>query len=151
MNKNRIIFNNKKAFFNYFFLKEFECGISLAGTEIKSIRENPSSFDLSDSYVRVVDNELILIGSRIPIYKNGNIYNHKTDRDRVLLMKKKDIFKVKQQVKEKNITIVPVKAYWFKNFVKIEIALAKGKKLYDKRKIIKEREVDLKIQKESKI
>ncbi len=132
--------NNRKARFNYYIDKTYECGIVLKGTEIKSIREGSANFN--DAYVTIKDNELYLVNMFIAKYKNGTIYNHEETRDRKLLMHKSEIRKLGEALREKGISIVPTRAYFKGGKVKIEIALARGKKLYDKRKTIKERDLE---------
>ena len=132
--------NNRKAKFNYYIDKTYECGIVLKGTEIKSIREGSANFN--DAYVTIKGNELYLVNMFIAKYKNGTIYNHEETRDRKLLMHKSEIRKLGEALREKGISIVPTRAYFKGGKVKIEIALARGKKLYDKRKTIKERDLE---------
>lgn len=132
--------NNRKARFNYYIDKTYECGIVLKGTEIKSIREGSANFN--DAYVTIKGNELYLVNMFIAKYKNGTIYNHEETRDRKLLMHKSEIRKLGEALREKGISIVPTRAYFKGGKVKIEIALARGKKLYDKRKTIKERDLE---------
>ena len=132
--------NNRKARFNYYIDKTYECGIVLKGTEIKSIREGSANFN--DAYVTIKGNELYLVNMFIAKYKNGTIYNHEETRDRKLLMHKSEIRKLGEALREKGISIVPTRAYFKGGKVKIEIALVRGKKLYDKRKTIKERDLE---------
>lgn len=130
---------NRKAFFNYEMIEELECGIELVGTEVKSVREGKCSF--SDSYVIVKNGELMLVGFLIQPYSHGNIFNHKTDRTRRLLAHKEEIRKFERKVNEKGLTIVPISIYLKKNKVKMEIALARGKNVRDKKDAIKERDL----------
>ena len=130
---------NRKAFFNYEMIEELECGIELMGTEVKSVREGNCSF--SDSYVIVKNGELMLVGFLIQPYSHGNIFNHKTDRTRRLLAHKEEIRKFERKVNEKGLTIVPISIYLKKNKVKMEIALARGKNVRDKKDAIKERDL----------
>ena len=130
---------NRKAFFNYEMIEELECGIELVGTEVKSVREGKCSF--SDSYVIVKNGELMLVGFLIQPYSHGNIFNHKTDRTRRLLAHKEEIKKFERKVNEKGLTIVPISIYLKKNKVKMEIALARGKNVRDKKDAIKERDL----------
>ncbi len=130
---------NRKAFFNYEMIEELECGIELMGTEVKSVREGKCSF--SDSYVIVKNGELMLVGFLIQPYSHGNIFNHKTDRTRRLLAHKEEIRKFERKVNEKGLTIVPISIYLKKNKVKMEIALARGKNVRDKKDAIKERDL----------
>lgn len=139
-NIEKLISTNKKAFFDYTLFDKFEAGISLLGTEIKSIRKNGAN--LKDSYVKITDNlEAVLINCHISPYEFGNIYNHEPLRDRKLLLNKKEILKILNKVKQEKYTVIPVRMYFSGRWVKVEIALCKGKKLYDKRETIKERDL----------
>ena len=131
---------NKKAYFNYFVESEIECGIALWGTEIKSVRNG--SVDIKDSYIRIKNNEAFIINMYIAKYENGSIFNHDEHRERKLLLHKKEIIKLKSKVKEEGYTLVPLKIYIKDNHAKIMIGLCKGKKLYDKRESIKERDLN---------
>ncbi len=130
---------NKKAYFDYAILEEMEVGIVLAGTEIKAIRNG--SVDLKDSFVNIRGNEVYIINMYIAKYEEGNIFNHDERRTRKLLMHKKEIYKLKEKVKMEGLTLIPLKLYFKKNKVKILVGLCKGKKLYDKREAIKERDL----------
>lgn len=134
----KIITNNRKASFNYFLSDFIEAGIELTGTEIKSIRNNGVS--LNDSYIVIRNHEAFILNMHIAPYKQGNIFNHEPLRTRKLLLQKKEILKLEAKVKEKTFTLVPVKVYFKRGRVKVEVALGKGKKDYDKRDSIKERE-----------
>ena len=134
----KIITNNRKASFNYFLSDFIEAGIELTGTEIKSIRNNGVS--LNDSYIVIRNHEAFILNMHIAPYKQGNIFNHEPLRTRKLLLHKKEILKLEAKVKEKTFTLVPVKVYFNRGRVKVEVALGKGKKDYDKRDSIKERE-----------
>ena len=145
----KILNVNKKARFDYFLLDTFEAGIVLKGTEIKSIRSN--GINLKDSYVRISkDLQAYLINLHISHYEHGNQFNHDETRERKLLLNKREIRKLYQESKEKNLTIVPTKIYFTKGRVKLEIALAQGKKNYDKREVEKERDANREIQKHLK-
>jgi SsrA-binding protein len=122
---------NKKAYHDFFILSKYEAGIVLQGTEVKAIREN--RLNLVDSYARVQNGELWLYGLHISPYEKGNIYNHDPLRDRKLLMHTKEIEKLRKNIEEKGMTLVPLSVYLKNGRVKIEIGLAKGKLLYDKR------------------
>lgn len=137
--------SNKRATFNFEVLETFEAGIVLQGTEIKSLREHGGS--LQEAYVKVLGNELWLIGCNIAHYKYGNINNHEEKRDRKLLMHKREIAKLKVSVLEKGLAIIPLAFYLKDGRVKIKIAIAKGKKNIDKREAIKERDDKRHIQK----
>lgn len=134
----KIIANNKKAYFNYFLSDFTECGIALTGTEIKSLRVNGAT--MIDSYVVFRNLEAELINLHISAYKEGNIFNHEPSRTRKLLLHKKEIRWFVQKVKAEGYTVVPTKIYFRKGLAKVEIALAKGKKLHDKRESKKERD-----------
>ncbi len=131
---------NKKAYFDYFIEKEIECGIVLKGTEIKSIRKG--SANLKDTYARIKNNEIFIINMYIAKYSEGNRFNHDERRERKLLLHKKEIIKLKQEINQKGYTLVPLKLYFKKNYAKILLGLAKGKKLYDKRETIKKRDLE---------
>ncbi len=140
----KLISSNKKAHFNYLLFDKFEAGISLLGTEIKSIRKNGAN--LADSYVKITDNlEAYLIGCHISPYEFGNIYNHDPKRDRKLLLNKKEILKMLNKIKQEKYTVVPVQMYFSGRWAKLEIALAKGKKLYDKRESLKKKDIQMDI------
>ncbi len=125
------ISKNKKAWHEYFILEEYETGIELVGTEVKSIRKG--SVNLKDSYVDVKNGEAFIIGMHVSPYENGNIFNRDPLRVRKLLLHKKEIFKLMGKLTEDGLTIVPLEIYLKDKWVKLKIALAKGKKLYDKR------------------
>lgn len=138
---------NRKARFDYFIEEEYECGIVLVGTEIKSIREGKCN--LTDSYGIIRDGELYLLNTHIGIYKEGNIFNHSENRTRKLLMKKKEIQKLKSKVDQDGYTLIPLKMYFKNNKAKILIGLCRGKKNYDKRESIKEKDIKRRIEKNS--
>ena len=138
MSDYKLIQKNKKAYFNYEIIEELDCGMSLVGTEVKSIREGKCSF--SDSYIIVKDMHLILIGFLIQPYSHGNIFNHQADRKRPLLAHKQEIKKFHRKVNEKGFTLVPLEIYFKGNLVKMKIALARGKNVHDKKEAIKERD-----------
>ena len=136
----KLISSNKKASFDYLLFDKFEAGLSLVGTEIKAIRK--SGANLKDSYIKITDNlEAFLINCHISPYEFGNIINHDPKRERKLLLNKKEILKILNKVKQEKYTIVPTKMYFSGKWVKLEIALAKGKKLYDKRESIKKKDI----------
>lgn len=140
----RLIASNRKAHFEYFLSEFLEVGISLCGTEIKSIRQGHCS--LSDTYITFKSGEAIIAGMNIPVYEKGNIFNHDPKRDRKLLMHKYEIRKYQEACKEKGFTVVATKCYLKKGKAKLVIALAKGKNVRDKRDVIKKRETDRKIE-----
>ena len=136
----KLISSNKKASFDFLLFDKFEAGLSLVGTEIKAIRK--SGANLKDSYIKITDNlEAYLINCHIAPYEYGNIFNHDPKRERKLLLNKKEILKILNKVKQEKYTIVPTKMYFSNRWVKLEIALAKGKKLYDKREAIKKKDI----------
>ena len=142
---NKLIASNKKAHFDYNLFDKYEAGICLLGTEIKSIRKG--QINLKDSYIKITDNlEAYLINCHISPYEFGNIYNHDPKRDRKLLLNKKEILKILNKVKQEQYTIVPIQMYFSGRWAKLEIALAKGKKLYDKRDAIKKKDIKRDIQ-----
>ena len=131
---------NRKAFFNYEILERAEAGVSLVGTEVKSIREGGLNF--RDSYVEFRGGELFLVGCRIGPYSHGNLQNHAEDRVRKLLLHKREILKLGGKATEKGLTIVPLKAFFKKGRVKLEIGLARGKRAHDKREAIKRKDIE---------
>ena len=131
---------NKKAYFDYFIESELEAGIALSGTEIKSIRKG--SVDLKDSFVVIKNMEANIINMYIAKYEEGNIFNHDERRSRKLLLHKKEIKKLKEEIAINGKTIVPLKLYITRGKVKILIGVCKGKKLYDKRESIKKRDLE---------
>lgn len=130
---------NKKAYFDYTVLDSIEAGISLVGTEIKSIRKG--SVDLKDTFITIKNNEAFILNMYIAKYEEGNIFNHDERRTRKLLLHKSEIKKLKEKVSTEGLTLIPLKLYFKKNYVKVLIGLCKGKKLYDKRASIKERDL----------
>ena len=129
---------NRKASFNYFFIETLEAGISLKGSEVKSLRDGKGS--IADSYAIDNNGELFLINSHIPLYRQSSYNNHNPKEDRKLLLKRKEINKLIGRINQEGLTIVPTKMYFVKGKVKVEIAVAKGKKLYDKRQVKKTRD-----------
>lgn len=137
---NKIVIKNKKASFEYFFIDTFIAGIVLQGTEIKSIREGKAN--LQEAYCVFKNNELWVLGLHISQYEMGTHYNHEPKRERKLLLDRKELKKLDSKTKEKGLTIIPVKLFINeRGLAKIEIALAKGKKLYDKREDIRQRDI----------
>ena len=130
---------NREAKFNYFITDEIECGIALSGTEIKSIRNGKAN--LKDSYAIIRNNEVYLLNMNISEYKEGNLFNHDPKRTRKLLLHKNEILKLKKEIEQDGYTLVPLKLYFVKNKAKILLGLCKGKKNFDKRETIKEREL----------
>ena len=145
----KLIANNKKATFECFIIDTFEAGIVLLGSEIKSLRSKSCS--LADSYIQIKNNEMFIYNMNIPEYPYANIFNHEPLRVRKLLMHKKEILKMSMKVKKEGMTIIPLKIYFNdNNMVKLQIALAKGKHVADKRESIKTKEVNREIQKRIK-
>lgn len=141
-----IIVQNRIARRNYEILDTFEAGIVLLGTEVKSLRD-AGSMTLKDSFADIKTNgEIYLVGAHIQPYKQGNIYNHEPERPRKLLMHKREIERLDQRIAEKGLTLVPLKLYFKKGIVKVELGLGRGKNVRDKRDTIKEREGRLEIQ-----
>jgi len=134
----KLIAANKKAYHEYFIEEEHECGIVLAGTEVKSLRLGQCS--LKESFIRIENNEVFIYGMHISPYEKGNIFNKDALRVRKLMLHKKEIIKLADRVKEKGFTIVPLEIYFNDGLVKVSIALARGKKLYDKRESLKEKD-----------
>ena len=132
---------NRSAYHEFFIDEKYEAGMVLLGTEVKSIRAGKVSFN--DSYCLLDKGEMWLKSLHIAEYSHGNINNHDPVRDRKLLLKKREIRKIEGKLKEKGYTLIPLRIFFNeKNFVKIELALAKGKKLYDKRESIKQKDVE---------
>ena len=131
----KIVSQNKKAFHDFFILDTYEAGIELKGTEIKSVRKG--SVNLKDSFIRIKDNEAFIENMHIAPYEQGNRFNHEPLRTRKLLLHKKEIKKLQKEVKENGLTIVPTKLYFNTSKLKVEVCLARGKKLYDKRQDLK--------------
>lgn len=135
---------NRNATFEYFIEDKYDAGMVLTGTEVKALRDGRASFN--DSYCLIDNNELYLKGLHISPYEFGSYANHPPIRDRKLLLKRKELNKIMQKLKEKGYTIVPLKIYFNEGgYAKIQIGLGKGKKLYDKRETIKQRESDREI------
>lgn len=130
----KLIANNKKAYHEYFILDTYETGISLVGTEVKSLRMGKGS--VKESFIKIENGEVFIYGFHISPYEKGNIFNKDPLRVRKLLLHKAEIHKIEGQMKEKGMTVVPLKVYFKNSLVKIEIGLAKGKKLHDKRHTI---------------
>jgi len=136
----KVIATNRKAFHDYFVLQKVEAGIALTGTEVKSLREG--KVNLKDSYVSFDHGEAFLVGAHISPYSHGNLQNHEPERKRKLLLHRREIDKLFGQVVEKGLTIVPLRLYFKSGKVKAEIAVVRGKKLFDKRESEKRRELD---------
>ena len=129
-----VVATNKKAFHEYHILERFNAGIVLTGTEIKSVRARRVSF--VDSYAKVEKGEVWLLKSHIALYEQGNRYNHQLDRPRKLLLTKMEIRKLIGKTKESSLTLIPLKMYFDRGWAKVELGLAKGKQMHDKRKTL---------------
>jgi SsrA-binding protein len=130
---------NRKAKYEYHFIQEIEAGISLVGTEVKSVRNGNAN--MSDAYCLIKDGQVILKNFFIGEYEHGNINNHEPKRDRVLLLKRPEIKKIERKIKEKGLTLIPYKVYFSeRGFIKALLVLAQGKKTYDKRESLKEKD-----------
>ncbi len=140
--------NNRKAKYDFEIEQTIECGIVLTGTEIKSIREG--KVNLKDSYAIIKHNEVFLLNTHISHYEQGNIFNHDETRSRKLLLHKKEILKIRDQLTQQGFTLIPIKMYFKKNKVKVLLGIAKGKKNYDKRESIKKKDIERDIKKELK-
>ena len=134
----KIISNNRKAKFNYFFNEFFEAGIVLMGSEVKSLRDG--KVNISESYAFDMGGEIFLINSHIPSYKESSYNNHDPRRNRKLLLNKREINKLLGRINREGFTLIPTKLYFKKGKAKVEIAVAKGKKQYDKRQVKKKRD-----------
>ena len=145
----KFVANNKKARHDYFIEKIYEAGLVLKGTEVKSIRQG--RVNLKESYVIVKDGEVFVFGMHISPYKEGNIFNEDPLRTRKLLLNKNEIRKISQDVKLAGSTVVPLRLYFKNGRAKLEIALAKGKKLYDKRESQRERDIKRSLDRKYKI
>lgn len=130
----KLIANNKKVYHDYFLEEKFETGVALAGTEVKSLRMGKCS--IKEAFIRIENEEVYIYGMHISPYEKGNIFNKDPLRPKKLLMHKAEIRKLIGKIKEKGYTLVPVEVYFSGSLVKVEIALARGKKLYDKRQDI---------------
>ena len=134
----KIISKNRKASFNYFFREFFEAGIVLTGSEVKSLRDGKAN--ISESYAFDIKGNIYLVNSHIPLYKESSYNNHDPIRNRKLLLNKKEINKLIGRVNREGFTLIPTKLYFKKGKAKVEIAVAKGKKQYDKRHVKKKRD-----------
>lgn len=145
----KLIANNKKAFHDYFIEEKYEAGISLAGTEVKSLRQGKCS--IKESFIRIEKGEVFIYGMHISPYEKGNIFNKDPLRVKKLLLHKYEINKMAGKIAEKGYTLVPLQVYFRGSLVKVEIGLAKGKKLYDKRQDIVKKDQKREAEKEFKI
>lgn len=145
----KLIANNKKAYHDFFILDTYEAGIALHGTEVKSIRMGKCS--IKEAFVRIENNEVFIYGMHVSPYEKGNIFNKDPLRVKKLLLHRTEINKMLGKIKEKGITLVPLKVYLKGSLVKVEIGLAKGKKLYDKREDIAKKDQQREAQREFKV
>ena len=144
-----LIANNKKAFHDYFIEDKYEAGIALAGTEVKSLRLGKCS--IKESYVRVEHGEVLVYGMHISPYEKGNIFNKDPLRVRKLLLHRYEIRKIESKLKEKGLTLIPLQVYFKDSLVKVELGLARGKKLYDKREDIAKKDQRREAEREFKV
>lgn len=140
-------FRNKRAFFEYHILEKYEAGIALRGTEVKSIREG--NVNLAESFARVMEGELFLVNCHIPEYRAGGWTNHDPRRPRKLLIHRRELDRLVGKIELKGLTLVPLRLYFnARGYAKVEIGVAKGKKLHDKRSAVKERESEREIRRQ---
>ena len=144
----KLIANNKKAYHDFFIDETYECGIALHGTEVKSMRMGKCS--IKEAFVRVENGEVYVYGMHITPYEKGNIFNKDPLRVRKLLLHRYEINKIEAKLKEKGLTLVPLKVYFKDSLVKIEIGMARGKKLYDKRSDIASRDAKREVERRMK-
>ena len=143
-----VVTTNRKAYHDYFIEETYEAGISLLGTEVKSIREG--RVNLKDSYAIIKNNEVFLLNCHISPYSHGNLQNHEPLRTRKLLLKRREIDKLWGKLSQQGFTLVPLKIYFKKGKAKVEIGLVKGKRKYEKREALKEKEAKREIQRHMK-
>ena len=145
----KLIANNKKAYFDYFIEDKYEAGVALHGTEVKSIRMGKCS--IKESYIKIEDGEVFIYGMHISPYEKGNIFNKDPMRIKKLLMHKYEINKLNGKLQQKGLTLVPLQVYLKGGLVKVEVGLARGKKLYDKRESLAKKDMKREAEKEFKI
>lgn len=145
----KLIANNKKAYHDYFIEEKYEAGISLAGTEVKSLRMGKCS--IKESFIHIENGEVILYGMHVSPYEKGNIFNKDPMRPKKLLLHKAEIAKIAGKAAEKGYTVVPLQVYFKGSLAKVEIALAKGKKLYDKRADIAKKDMKREAERDFKV
>ena len=145
----KLIANNKKAHHDYFLEETFEAGVELFGTEVKSLRQGHCS--IKEAFIHIENGEVIIYGMQVSPYEKGNIFNKDPLRPKRLLMHKKEIMRLLGKIKEKGYTLIPVKVYFKGSLVKVEIALARGKKLYDKRQDIAQKDARREAERDFKI
>ena len=144
----KLVANNKKAYHDYFVEEKYEAGIELFGTEVKSIRAG--SVNLKDSYCDIKDGELFVVGMHVSPYEHGNIFNRDPLRRRKLLMHKREIMKLHGLVAQKGMSLIPLSLYFKNSHVKVELGLCRGKKMYDKRDSIADRDANREIDRKMK-
>ncbi|MBQ3934987.1 MAG: SsrA-binding protein SmpB [Clostridia bacterium] len=144
----RIVAQNKKAYHDYFVEDRYECGISLTGTEVKSVRKG--AVNLKDSFCKIEKGQLVVYGMHISPYEQGNIFNRDPYRTRVLLMHKKEIGRLLGVTAQKGLTLIPLSLYFTGKWAKMEIGLCKGKKLYDKREAAAEKSAQREMERSAK-
>lgn len=144
--KERIICQNKRAYHDYFIEDTYECGIVLTGTEIKSIRYGKVS--IQDAYCFIKDGEMMLINMHISPYEKGNLFNHDPNRSRKLLLRKMEIARLNNRVLKEGYTLIPLNVYLKGGLAKVLLGVAKGKKLYDKREVLKEKDAMREVKKQ---
>lgn len=144
----KVVCTNRKAFHDYFIEETFEAGIALLGTEVKALREGKAN--LTDGYVVLKDSGAVLLNCHISPYSHGNIANHEPLRTRTLLLHEYELRKLRGKVSRKGYSLIPLKIYFKGHLAKVEIGLAKGKKLFEKREAIKEKEVKRELQRQFK-
>ena len=145
----KLIANNKKAYHDYFIEEEYEAGIALHGTEVKSLRQGHCS--VKESFIRIDNNEVMIYGMHVSPYETGNIFNRDPLRPKKLLLHRYEINKLQGRIKEKGYTLVPLKVYLKDSLVKVEIGLARGKKLYDKRADIAKKDMRREAERDFKV
>ncbi|MFV0529399.1 MAG: SsrA-binding protein SmpB [Lachnospiraceae bacterium] len=145
----RLVANNKKAYHDYFILDTYEAGIALAGTEVKSLRTGKCS--IKEAFIRIEFGEVFIYGMHISPYEKGNIFNKDPLRPRKLLLHKYEINKMQGSIKEKGFTLMPLRVYFKGSIAKVELGIAKGKKLYDKRQDIAKKDQKREAQREFKV
>ena len=142
--KNRPVIESRRAYHDYFVDEELKCGISLSGNEVKSIING--SCNINEAWCNIVDGQLLLHNMYVAKYDNANKYDVNERRDRILLAHKQEIIKLHKKVMQDGYTIIPLKLYWDRQYVKMSIGLCKGKKLYDKRQSLKEKDIKRKLE-----
>lgn len=147
--ESKLVANNKKAYHDYFIEEKYEAGIALAGTEVKSLRMGKCN--IKEAFIRIENGEVWVYGMHVSPYEKGNIFNKDPLRPRKLLLHKKEIWKLLGKMKEKGYTLVPLQVYFKEGKAKVEIGLAKGKKLYDKREDIAKKDQRREAEKEFKV